>query len=670
MGPLLIFIAITGSLISYRALLEPAVYPSLLTVPACADRLPLDTLIQNARVTHPAGEADYIRIKGVEAGISRVPAAQVRINGKGFQDDVFLNPCTGEVLGQRGRYGGFLGSVEALHKLLFLKPYGQLTAGLSALILAIGLVGFGIYMWWPRRPRSLRESASFNPRLRGRYKTLNLHKVIGCYAAAIVLVSALTGLPQAFDWYKNGIYWITGSTLPEDHISSPTAGATARLPVETFHQRAVSLVPNPREMLIHIPVKPHEAVEIYAIGQYAPHANARTLLSLDAYTGEVLQFTPYSQSSLGHKVYFWTLSWHTGKIGGLLGPAVLLLGALSIPFLAYTGTSSYLQRKLQRAPAHAVRTVQVVRKSLEAEDVCTFELADPRGGRLPKFSAGSHIDIHVGEGLIRQYSLCNDPRETHRYLIGVLRTPGSRGGSMAMHYAVQEGDLIKISKPRNNFPLAHSAKRSLLLAGGIGVTPILCMAERLSATQASFEMHYCTRSVERTAFLKRIEQSTFANSVSFHFEDGPSQQRFDAAKVLTKPLPGTHLYVCGPKGFMNHVFETARAQGWDEQTIHQEYFTSNMDRFACDSEFDVKIASTGQVYRVCREKSIVTALSENGINVPVSCEQGVCGTCLTGIIEGEPDHRDQYLRAEQRARNDLFTPCCSRAKSPVLVLDL
>src|SRR5438552_10227986 len=169
--------------------------------------------------------------------------------------------------------------------------------------------------------------------------------------------------------------------------------------------------------------------------------------------------------------------------------------------------------------------VRVARKTIEAVDICTFELIHSEGKSLPAFSAGSHIDVHMPNGLTRQYSLCNDPSEGHRYLIGVLRDVASRGGSRAMHEQVKEGDVLHVSAPKNHFPLAHEATHSVLMAGGIGVTPILCMAERLAVTGASFEMHYCTRSPERTAFRERIAASTFSQRVHFHFDDGPEGQK-------------------------------------------------------------------------------------------------------------------------------------------------
>lgn len=314
--------------------------------------------------------------------------------------------------------------------------------------------------------------------------------------------------------------------------------------------------------------------------------------------------------------------------------------------------------------------VRVSRKAVIALDICSFELVSVDGQALPAFSAGSHIDVTLADGVTRQYSLCNDPTESHRYLIGVLRDPASRGGSQAMHDRVAEGDVLSISTPKNHFPLAHEARRHLLLAGGIGVTPILCMAERLAITEGDFEMHYCTRSRERTAFLERIAGSCFASRVQFHFDDGEPAQKLDLGAVLAQPEPGTHLYVCGPKGFMDAVLDKARQRGWPESQLHFEFFSADVAPQDGDSAFEVQLASSGRVILVPKDRTVVKALAEAGVEVQVSCEQGVCGTCLTRVLEGEPDHRDMYLTPEEQAANDQFTPCCSRAKTTRLVLDL
>lgn len=313
--------------------------------------------------------------------------------------------------------------------------------------------------------------------------------------------------------------------------------------------------------------------------------------------------------------------------------------------------------------------VKVVRKVKEAEDIVSFELARADGAPLPPFSAGSHIDVQIPGGLTRQYSLCNDAIEQHRYRIAVLRDPASRGGSIAMHETVNEGDLIHISEPKNHFPLLH-APRTLLFAGGIGVTPLLCMAQRLATIGADFTLHYCTRSVERTAFRADISTSPFADRVQFHFDAGPSEQKLDLETLIAAPDADTQLYVCGPGGFIDHVVNTAKAKGWTSEQIHLEYFGAAPQDTSGDTGFDVKIASTGKSYSIAPDKTIIQVLKDNGIDILTSCEQGVCGTCITRILDGEPDHRDMYFTDEERAKNDQFTPCCSRARSKTLVLDL
>ena len=238
-----------------------------------------------------------------------------------------------------------------------------------------------------------------------------------------------------------------------------------------------------------------------------------------------------------------------------------------------------------------------------------------------------------------------------------------------MHDQVKEGDVLTISEPRNHFPL-HSAPHTVLLAGGIGITPLLCMAERLAVLQADFSMHYGSRSASRAAFVDRIRASAFAHRVAFHFDDGDAQQQWDLAVLLASPAPGTHLYVCGPQGFMQAVLTQARDLGWPQEQLHYEYFAAPAVDTQNDGAFEVQLASSGRVIAVARDVSITQALSAAGVDLPTACEQGVCGTCMTRVIQGVPDHRDSYLTPEERAANDQMTPCCSRSLSPLLVLDL
>jgi vanillate O-demethylase ferredoxin subunit len=313
--------------------------------------------------------------------------------------------------------------------------------------------------------------------------------------------------------------------------------------------------------------------------------------------------------------------------------------------------------------------VRVARKSREAEAICSYELVREDGAPLPPFEAGAHVDVHLPGKLVRQYSLCNAPGETHRYLISVLRDAASRGGSQAMHEHIDTGAVLQISEPRNHFPLVE-AGRTLLLAGGIGVTPLLAMAEALSSRGAAFEMHYCARSPERAAFRERIGASSFAPQVHFHYDSGDASQKLDLSQLLAAPRPGTHLYVCGPQGFIDHVLGAARALGWPAAQLHVEYFGAVAADPNGDRPFDVRLASSGKVVTIPAGKTVIEVLAGQGVEIPYSCEQGVCGTCLTRVLEGVPDHRDMYLTEEEQAANDQFTPCCSRAKTPVLVLDL
>ncbi len=313
--------------------------------------------------------------------------------------------------------------------------------------------------------------------------------------------------------------------------------------------------------------------------------------------------------------------------------------------------------------------VKVLRRRQEALDIASFELGKPDGSALPGFSAGSHIDVQLPGGLTRQYSLCNDAAEQHRYRIAVLRDANSRGGSAAMHDAVNEGDTLLISEPRNHFPLVHG-ERALLFAGGIGVTPLLCMAQRLAAIGADFALHYCTRSPERTAFAEEIAASPWKDRAKFHFDDGPPSQKLQLERVLATPAPGTHLYICGPTGFIDWVVKAADRHGWPKDQVHLEYFGAAPQDTAGDRAFQVKIASSGAVVEVGADQTVVHALQAHGIEILTSCEQGVCGTCITRVLQGECDHRDLYFTDEEKAKQDQFTPCCSRAKTAMLVLDL
>jgi vanillate O-demethylase ferredoxin subunit len=307
----------------------------------------------------------------------------------------------------------------------------------------------------------------------------------------------------------------------------------------------------------------------------------------------------------------------------------------------------------------------------EAADVHCFELVDPAAGQLPSFTAGAHVDVEIAPGLVRQYSLCNDPKRRDHYQIAVLREPASRGGSVGLIDQAEVGRILKVSEPRNHFALEPSARRTVLIAGGIGVTPILCMAERLAHTGEPFELHYAARSPERAAFLDRIRTSAFADRTRLYFSEGPEAARLDLDAVLAAPVPGAHLYVCGPARLIEAALATAKARGWPSSRLHREFFAPPEGEGHGPAEaFEVEIASSGQVFAIPADRTVTQVLAEHGIEVATSCEQGVCGTCITRVLEGVPEHRDFYLTAEEQAAGDQMTLCCSRARTRRLVLDL
>lgn len=312
-------------------------------------------------------------------------------------------------------------------------------------------------------------------------------------------------------------------------------------------------------------------------------------------------------------------------------------------------------------------SVVVSRIDRECEGVLSFELVSDEGHDLPPFRAGAHIDVYLESGQVRQYSLCSDPLDRSRYRIGVLLDSESRGGSRAMHQ-LTEGVRCEIGYPRNNFPLVEDAEHSLFVAGGIGVTPILAMAYRLSGLGKTFDMHYCCRTRSHAPFLLELHEASFSEKVHFHFDDEGKDQHFDP-RIFADYGSGSHLYVCGPPGFISYVLDSARKMGWASSQLHREYFASQAETKS-DEQFDVILERTGIRVTVPPGKSIVDVLHDHGVEVPVSCQQGVCGTCVTRVIQGIPDHRDMILTEEEHSSNAVMTPCCSRAKSQVLVLDI
>jgi vanillate O-demethylase ferredoxin subunit len=313
--------------------------------------------------------------------------------------------------------------------------------------------------------------------------------------------------------------------------------------------------------------------------------------------------------------------------------------------------------------------VCVKRISYEADGINSYELISPTGRDLDPFTAGGHIDVHLSNGMVRSYSLVNDQRERHRYVIAINKDTAGRGGSRFLHENLKAGDIVRVSRPRNNFALCEQAEHSVLIAGGIGITPLLSMARRLDALGRSCELFYAARAPRAAAFLDEIKVLAGKGrlKVRLDFDDQRSGRLFDLAAVIDRAPAQAHLYCCGPQPMLE-AFEAAAADRPADH-VHVEYFQAT-EAPATAGGFEVRLARSNRTIAIAAGKTILEALLDAGIAANHACSEGVCGTCETRVLEGIPDHRDQFLSKDEQASNKTMMICCSGAKSGALVLDL
>lgn len=317
------------------------------------------------------------------------------------------------------------------------------------------------------------------------------------------------------------------------------------------------------------------------------------------------------------------------------------------------------------APRAGEETLQVRLSALiwEAPGVLSLQLTAADGGPLPPFEPGAHIDLKLPNGTLRQYSLCGDPNDTSHYRLGIRAISGGLSSTF-VHKALRPGELLTVSTPRNNFPLVDS-KHYIFVAGGIGITPFIPMMREASAKGRPWTLIYCNKRNEDAPFLAEIR--TLGGEISLHSSEAGT--RLDAAKRFSTVEKDAVVYCCGPESLMTAVEEATK--DWPEGTVHFEWFaprsrTSDQP----DGSFEVVCQASGITVTVPADKSILEVLGENGIEVPRSCEQGVCGTCELRVISGEVDHRDSILSSSERAASATMMVCVSRAKGPRLVLDV
>jgi tetrachlorobenzoquinone reductase len=304
----------------------------------------------------------------------------------------------------------------------------------------------------------------------------------------------------------------------------------------------------------------------------------------------------------------------------------------------------------------------------EAKDVISLELVPYGGAFLPRFTAGSHIDVHLPNGLSRSYSVMNPQGDVDRYLIGVYRDPKSRGGSKYIHDELRVGKLLRISAPRNNFPLAEISPRNVFIAGGIGVTPFCSMLDRLNALGKKWLLYYCVRTREHAGFIDRLEHLAAAggSDIIFNFDREPGGQVLDIATILALEPPDAQVYCCGPMGMLNAFKEACQSR--KSEFVHLEYFSSAIAP-AVKGGFKVVLARSGRSVFVPEGNTILEVLLAEGLDIPYSCQQGICAACETTVLAGVPDHRDMILTPDQQASNKVMMICCSGSKSDEIVLD-
>lgn len=293
-----------------------------------------------------------------------------------------------------------------------------------------------------------------------------------------------------------------------------------------------------------------------------------------------------------------------------------------------------------------------------------YDLAPVDGTPPPETTPGAHVDLHLPNGLVRQYSLVSARKGLGHYTLGIKRDPASRGGSAYVHDHLRAGDILRVGQPRNNFPLCVTDATSIFIAGGIGITPLWSMIEALEDLGRDWRLFYSCRSRAEALFLDRLRDDP---RVVLNFDDENGGRFLDLPAIVASAPDGAHFYCCGPAPMLK-ALEAATA-GLPADRVHVEYFTATQEA-ATAGGFRVVLARSGVEFDVAPGQTILQCLREHGLDVATSCEQGVCGLCETAVLEGEPDHRDEVLTEEERAAGDRMMICCSGCKGSRLVLDI
>ena len=315
-------------------------------------------------------------------------------------------------------------------------------------------------------------------------------------------------------------------------------------------------------------------------------------------------------------------------------------------------------------------TTNIVAVEQVADNIRAYTLACDDQSYLPKFSAGAHIDLLLANGMTRQYSLCGEPSNSQHFKIAVLLEEDGRGGSTWIHNQLQQGSELQIHAPRNHFELDENSENYLLIAGGIGITPIMLMATRLQHLNKPFTLHYLCRTPEQAAFSKQLQQQ-LGDKLQCHYSYGDSEKRLNISKLFSQQTQATQVYTCGSQWLLQSILD-AEQQHPNISVKFERFAAAPVDESLANAGFEVEIATSGEIITVLPQQSILQVLRAQGHQIETMCEEGLCGSCEVGLLEGEADHRDSVLTVDEQAEHSVLMVCCSRAhsNSPRLKLDL
>ncbi|KQM27054.1 PepSY domain-containing protein [Sphingomonas sp. Leaf11] len=653
-GLLAAYMAATGAMMALRH--DPALAGGRAPTRHCATPDALAHAVAVASARHPGVAFDtlWLRADPVEPlSIRFVDAVQVDVD-----------PCSGRLRDVRSRYAGWDGIAEYLHRLIFLgiEP-GKAVAGSVATALSL-LAVTGLWLWWPRR-RGAWGSALRPARLpKGRTRRRARHGLVGTAVLPLALPIALAGMTLAFPAVADLLYRATGSVAATRPVVPARSGPVAY--AEAWRGVLSRLGDVPAQAMIRAPKAPTAAIEINLHDPDARNPEGRQYFFADPGDGRILLHRRYADTPAGARLYYWGYAVHQGKVGGIAGLVATLLTMAGIVYLAISGLRSWLARHPVPSPRFVrMRIVEVVD---ECDGVKAFRLVPVDPGPIAAATPGAHVAVRLSDTLLRHYSLTNAPGERDDYRIAVRADPSGRGGSLAMHGLVAGAELL-VAPPANHFPVVRGTRHAVLVAAGIGITPILAMARHFRAKGIAFELHYFGRTRESMPF-RSVIAAELGDAATLHIALSRTEQAARMAAIVAAPARGRHLYSCGQVAFMDALFDAARAAGWRDGALHREAFGVSAQDAAPPRAFVAKLAHSGRRVPVPADRSLLDALADAGVRIDRSCGMGVCGACLVGVVDGAIEHRDAILSPADRRSGRWMTACVSRAGGTDLTLDL